>query len=147
MHHAFNLLVQEILQNVIHCPIVSVYTASSILQNEQPDELAEKQRVEQIVHYLYDNCPTISGSDSPAMDSTFVDVHAYSGCSKGPKSMKFAWKHVYIQKCLVDAWMRTLAEQNLLQLAAGDRQRKMPHTSSKRNAYRIPHPRTPPSLD
>ncbi|OAX33644.1 hypothetical protein K503DRAFT_775402 [Rhizopogon vinicolor AM-OR11-026] len=109
-YHPFYLLVQETLQNVIHCPIVSIYMANSILQNEQyPDEVAEKQRVEQIIHYLHNNCPTISGSDSPAMDSTFIDVRAYSGCSKGPKSIKFARKHVYIQKRLVDAWMRTLS--------------------------------------
>ncbi|KAG2061598.1 hypothetical protein BDR06DRAFT_947079, partial [Suillus hirtellus] len=60
----------------------------------------------EITQYLQTTCPTVSGSDSPAMISTFVDVRAYSACQGGkdPKSRKLARKHIYIQKRLVDDW-------------------------------------------
>jgi hypothetical protein len=76
------------------------------------DEVVEKQRVQEIIQYMQNTCPTFSGSDSPALDSTFVDVRAYSGChgGKDPKSRKIARKHIYIQKCLVDEWVKASAE-------------------------------------
>ncbi|OJA11782.1 hypothetical protein AZE42_07384 [Rhizopogon vesiculosus] len=80
------------------------------LQNS--DGGAEEQRIQEIINYLQNNCPTFSGSDSPAMDSTFVDMRAYSGCGKDRQSRKTARKHVYIQKCLVDAWMKAHHKSN-----------------------------------
>jgi hypothetical protein len=38
---------------------------------------------------------------------TLVDTRAYSGCDNGRKSRKLARKHVYIQKSLVNTWVRT----------------------------------------
>ncbi|KAG2061600.1 hypothetical protein BDR06DRAFT_947082 [Suillus hirtellus] len=72
---------------------------------ENPDEVAVKQRAQEIIQYLQNTCPTFYGSDSPVMHSTFVDVRAYSGChgGKGPKDTR---KHVYVQKRLVDNWMK-----------------------------------------
>jgi len=54
----------------------------------------------------------ISDSDSPAMDSTLVDMRAYSGCGKDTKNRKFARKHVYIQKRLVDDWIKACSESS-----------------------------------
>jgi hypothetical protein len=69
------------------------------------DEVAEDQRVQEVIQYLQNSSPTFSGSESPAMDSTFVDMRAYSGCGNDRTSRKIARKHVFIQKRLVDAWM------------------------------------------
>jgi hypothetical protein len=77
-------------------------------QNEpRHDEVVEKGRIQEIIQYLQTNHPTVSGSDSPSMNLTLVDTRAYSGCGNGRKSRKFARKHVYIQKSLVDTWVRT----------------------------------------
>jgi hypothetical protein len=73
---------------------------------ENPEEAAEKQRAEEIIQYLKNTCPTVSGSDSPVLDRAFVDVRAYMGCAKDPKSRKIARKHIYIQKRLIDEWMK-----------------------------------------
>jgi len=107
--HPFYRLVEEVLQNIIQSPLVMVYMARNTLKydSEQfPNEDAEKQRIQQIIHYLQNICPTVSGSDSPRMDSAFVQTRAYSGCCKNPRRRKAARKHVYIQKRLVDAWMK-----------------------------------------
>lgn len=108
--HPFYRLVEETIQNVIHCPVVLHHMARSTL--DTLDEVVEKQRVQEIIQYMQNTCPTFSGSDSPALDSTFVDVRAYSGChgGKDPKSRKIARKHIYIQKCLVDEWVKASAE-------------------------------------
>ncbi|KAG1767340.1 hypothetical protein EV702DRAFT_1050356 [Suillus placidus] len=37
------------------------------------DEVTMKQRVQEIIQYMQNTCPIISGGDSPVMDSTFVD--------------------------------------------------------------------------
>ncbi|KAG1795545.1 hypothetical protein EV424DRAFT_1547508 [Suillus variegatus] len=109
--HYFYRVVEETIQNVIHCPTVLHYMVRSTLQNL--DEVAEKQRAQEITQYLQTTRPTVSGSDSPAMNSTFVDVRAYTACQGGKdsRSRRLARKHIYIQKRLVDDWMN-LASTN-----------------------------------
>ncbi|KAG1873790.1 hypothetical protein F4604DRAFT_1925369 [Suillus subluteus] len=82
----------------------------STLKN--PDRVAEKRRVQEIIQYIQNTCPTVSGSDSPAIYSKFIEVHAYSGCHSGkdPKSRKISRKHIYIQKCLVNDWVKASTE-------------------------------------
>jgi hypothetical protein len=105
-NHPFYRLVEETFRNVIQCPVVMLYMARITLEYSDPsDEVAEKQRVEEIILYLQNVCPTISGSDSPTMDSTFVEMRAYLGCGEDTKRRKVSRKHVYIQKRLVDVWM------------------------------------------
>ncbi|KAG2077963.1 hypothetical protein BDR04DRAFT_1064935 [Suillus decipiens] len=109
--HPFYHLVMETIQNsILYLPILH-HMARNTLAN--PDEIAVKQRAEDIIQYLQNTCPAVSGSDSPAMHSTFVDVRAYSGChsSKGPKDTR---KHIYIQKRLIDNWMKESASATLL---------------------------------
>ncbi|KAG2342613.1 hypothetical protein BDR05DRAFT_334525 [Suillus weaverae] len=110
LDHPFYRLVEETIQNVVLCPVVLHHMARSTL--ETLDEVTEKQRVQEIIQYMRNTCPTFSGSDSPAIDSTFVDVRAYSGChgGKDPKSRKIARKHIYIQKRLVDDWVKASTE-------------------------------------
>ena len=110
-NHPFYRLVEEVLQNIIQSPLVMLYMARNTLKYDSewqssPNEDAEKQRIKEIIHYLQTVCPTVSGSDSPRMDSAFVQTRAYSGCCKNPRRRKAARKHVYIQKRLVDAWMK-----------------------------------------
>jgi hypothetical protein len=112
--HPFYRLIEETLQNVQHCPPVLDYMAQNILANK-----SYPTKQQEIIQYLQNSCPTISVSDSPAMDSTFVDVRAYSGCAKDPKSKKFARKHVYIQKRLYDALMEARAESSNPYVGAG----------------------------
>ncbi|KAG2116626.1 uncharacterized protein F5147DRAFT_649088 [Suillus discolor] len=109
--HCFYRIVEETIQNVIHCPTVLHYMVRSTLKNF--NEVVEEQRVQDITKYLQTTCPTVSGSDSPAMNSTFVDVRAYSACQGGkdPKSRKLARKHIYIQKRLVDDWVKALTNK------------------------------------
>jgi hypothetical protein len=105
--HPFYRLIEEGLQNVICCPLILHYMAESTLPSEpRPNGATLEQRIPEIIQYLRNDCPMFSGSDSPAMDSTFVDVRAYWGCGRNPKSRKFARRHVYFQKRLVDAWMQ-----------------------------------------
>jgi len=110
VHHPFYRLIEGTLQNFTQheCPVAVQYMARHTLGHEKLlfDTAIEKQRVDDIIRYLQNFCPTVSGSDSPAMDSTFVDMRAYSGCGKDPKSREIVRKHVYIQKRLVDAWMK-----------------------------------------
>lgn len=102
--HPFCHIVKETVQNVMLFHPILRHMARNTLEN--PDEAAEKQRVQEIIEYLSNTCPTVSGSDSPAMDSTFVDVRAYTSCGKDPKGRKIARKHIYIQKRLLDEWMK-----------------------------------------
>jgi hypothetical protein len=86
--------------------------AKSTLKN--PDrQVVKEQRVQEIIQYIRNTCPTVSGSDSPVVNSIFVDVRAYSGCHSGkdPKSRKIARKHIYIQKRLVDDWVKASTER------------------------------------
>ncbi|KAG2343857.1 hypothetical protein BDR05DRAFT_962485 [Suillus weaverae] len=106
--HPFCHIVKETIQNVVLSHPILRHMARNTLEN--PDEAAEKQRAQEIIKYLENSCPAVSGSDSPALDSTFVDVRAYTGCGKDPKSRKIARKHIYIQKCLVDEWMEASAD-------------------------------------
>ena len=113
VHHPFYCLINETLQNFIRleCPVILQYMARDTLGDEKLfDTAVETKRVHDIIHYLRNTCPTVSGSDSPAMESTFVDMRAYSGCGKDPKSRKIVRKHVYIQKRLVDAWMKVYSD-------------------------------------
>jgi hypothetical protein len=108
--HHFYRLVEEILHNVEDSPLILRYIAESTLafQNEPHGDDVVEERRQEIVQYLKMNRPTVSGSDSPAMDSStlqLVETRAYSGCDKDRKSRKLARKHIYIQKSLVDAWM------------------------------------------
>jgi hypothetical protein len=107
VHHPFCHLVRDALQDVIRCPLILHYMAKGTFANEShPDEDAEKQRVQEIIQYLQNNSPTVSGSDSPAMDSSLVETRMYSGCGNDhTKNGKIVRQHVYIQKSLVDAWM------------------------------------------
>ncbi|OAX38413.1 hypothetical protein K503DRAFT_770535 [Rhizopogon vinicolor AM-OR11-026] len=113
IHHPFYRIVEETLENVIQSSLVLRCMAKHTLVNEShtesPNNAAENQMVQQITRYLRNNFPTVSGSNSPAMDSVIVDVRSYSGCGKDPKSRKFTRKHVYIQKHLVDALMKAEA--------------------------------------
>lgn len=112
--HPFYGLVEETLQNVIRCPLILHYMAKTLnttVNGSCHIEVADERRIQEITEYLQNDCPTVSGSDSPTMDLTFVDVRAYSGCGSDPKSRKIARKHIYIQKQLVNAWMK--AECNL----------------------------------
>ncbi|KAG1857699.1 hypothetical protein DFJ58DRAFT_745000 [Suillus subalutaceus] len=111
--YPFYRLVEETIQNVIHCPVVLRHMARSTLKN--PDKVAEKRRVQEIIQYIQNTCPTVSGSDSPAIYSKFVEVRAYSGCHSGkdPKSRKIARKHIYLQKRLVDDWVKASTELTL----------------------------------
>lgn len=68
-----------------------------------PDGVVSNQRIQEIVQYLQNNCPTISGTNSPTMDSIFADVRVHLGCGSNPESRRFTRKHVYIHKQLVDA--------------------------------------------
>jgi hypothetical protein len=106
--HPFCHFVKETIQVVMLSHPILHHMARNTLEN--PDEAAEKQRVKEIIEYLKNTCPTVSGSDSPAIDSTFVDVRAYMGCGKDPKSRKIARKHIYIQKRLIDEWMKVSAD-------------------------------------
>jgi hypothetical protein len=92
--------------------------AKNTLQNE-PSRDEEEQRVQEIVQYLQMNHPTVSGSDSPAVDSStlpLVETRAYSNCGKDRKSRKLARKHIYIQKSLIDAWMGNYSKLVMLAL-------------------------------
>jgi hypothetical protein len=108
LDHPFYRLVDKTRQHIIESPLVLGYMAKVTLQNEpRHDEVVEKGRIQEIIQYLQTNHPTVSGSDSPSMNLTLVDTRAYSGCGNGRKSRKFARKHVYIQKSLVNTWVRT----------------------------------------
>ncbi|KAG1857700.1 hypothetical protein DFJ58DRAFT_913424 [Suillus subalutaceus] len=109
--HPFCHIVRETVQNVVLSHPILHHMARNTLEN--PDEAAEKQRVEEIIEYLKNTCPTISGSDSPATNSTFVDVRAYTGCGKDMKSRKIARKYIYIQKRLIDEWMKVSANKRI----------------------------------
>jgi hypothetical protein len=76
--HPFYRLVEGTLQSVIQCPVIMRYLAMNVTLNF--DEVAEDQKVQEVIQYLQNSGPTFSGSESPAMDSTFVDMRAYSGC-------------------------------------------------------------------
>jgi hypothetical protein len=106
--HPFYDFVKETLQHVKKSPLILDYMANDTLQNEpQSDEAAERRRVREIIQFLRTNPPTVSGSDSPTMDSArLVETRAYSGCGGYRKDRKLARKHIYIQKPLVDAWMK-----------------------------------------
>ncbi|KAG1873786.1 hypothetical protein F4604DRAFT_755330 [Suillus subluteus] len=106
--HPFCHIVKETVQNVVLSHPILHHMARNTLEN--PGEAAENERAEEIVEYLKNTCPTVSGSDSPAMDSTFVDVRAYTGCGKDPKSKNITRKHIYIQKRLVDEWIKASAD-------------------------------------
>ncbi|OJA11854.1 hypothetical protein AZE42_08031 [Rhizopogon vesiculosus] len=106
--HSFYQLVHNALKDVIQYPLVISYMAKTTLANELcHDKVAEKQRADDIIRYLQDNCPIVSGSDSPAMDSSLVETRTYFGCGKDSQSRKTGRQHIYIQKCLVDAWLNT----------------------------------------
>ena len=108
-NHPFYRLVEETIQNVVQCPLVMLYMARNTLNhNPFSDAVPKKQRVMDIAQYLQNVCPTISGSNSPTMESTFVEMRAYSSCASGEGRMKrkAAPKHVYIQQRLADAWMQ-----------------------------------------
>ncbi|KAG1789419.1 uncharacterized protein HD556DRAFT_1311382 [Suillus plorans] len=101
--HPFCHLVRETVHNATLDLSILHHMARNTLEN--PDEVAVKQRAQEIIHHLQNTPPTFSGSDSPAMHSTFIDVRAYSGChgGKGPKDTR---KHIYVQKRLVNNWMK-----------------------------------------
>ncbi|OJA11855.1 hypothetical protein AZE42_08030 [Rhizopogon vesiculosus] len=107
VYHPFYQLVHNVLTDLIqYYPLVNSYMVKTTLANEPcRDKVAEKQRANDIIRYLKDNCPIVSGSDSPAMDSSLVETRAYFGCGKDSKSRKAGRQHIYIQKCLVDAWL------------------------------------------
>jgi len=101
--HPFCHLVRETVHSaILDLPILH-HMAKNTLEN--PDEVAVKQRAQEITQHLQNTPPTFSGSDSPMMHSAFIDVRAYSGChsGKGPKDTR---KHIYVQKRLVDNWMK-----------------------------------------
>jgi hypothetical protein len=106
VRHPFYYLVQDTLQDIIKCPLILHYMVKNTFPRPT-DEVAEEQRVQEIIQYLHNSCPTVSGSDSPTMDSSLVQTRAYSGCHGGrdPKSKKVARQHVYLQTCLIDAWL------------------------------------------
>ncbi|KAG2078616.1 hypothetical protein BDR04DRAFT_1138200 [Suillus decipiens] len=107
--HPFCHIVKETIQNIILSNPILHHMARNTLEN--PNKAAEEQRVQEIIQHMTNTCPTVSGSDSPAIDSTFVDVRAYTGCStKDPKGRKIARKHIYIQKRLVGEWMKASAD-------------------------------------
>jgi hypothetical protein len=113
VHHSFYQLVHNTLKDVIQYPLVISYMVKATLANGlSHDKVAEKQRANDIILYLQDNCPIVSGSDSPAMDSSLVETRAYSGCGKDSKNRKISRlrQHIYIQKCLVDAWLNTYSK-------------------------------------
>ncbi|KAG2365756.1 hypothetical protein BDR07DRAFT_1458961 [Suillus spraguei] len=70
--HPFYHLVRDTIQNAIRYLPILQHMARNTLEN--PDEIAVRQRAEDIIQYLQNTCPTVSGSDSPAMRSTFVDM-------------------------------------------------------------------------
>jgi hypothetical protein len=109
-NHPFYCLVEEAFHNIVQCPLIMLYMARNTLKHGPFPNEVEKQRVKEIMQYLQNVCPTVSGSDSPAMESTFVDIRAYSVCGEDPKIRKVARKHVYIQSHLVIAWMRAHSE-------------------------------------
>src|ERR1700709_452528 len=95
VNHPFYRLVEEAFRNVIQCPVVMLYMARITLKHSDPsDEVTEKQRVEEIIQYLQNVCPTISG------------------CGEDPRRRKVSRKHVYIQKHLVDVWMKIHESQS-----------------------------------
>jgi hypothetical protein len=52
-NHPFYYLVQDSLQDVMKSPLILHYMAKSTLANESHhDEVAEKQRVQEIIQYL-----------------------------------------------------------------------------------------------
>jgi len=106
-NHPFHFVVEETVQNIAQSPLILHYLAETTLGNAPyPDEAIKEQRVQEIIQYLQNNCPTFSGSDSPTMQARLTDVRAYADCGKlDLKSKMVARKHVYIQKNLVDAWM------------------------------------------
>jgi hypothetical protein len=78
-HHPFYRLIEDAIQDAILCPLVLHYmarTAFGLGNAPYIDEVVEKQRVQEIIQYLQNSCPIFSGSDSPALNSTFVDVRA-----------------------------------------------------------------------
>lgn len=105
--HPFYILVREVLQDIIECPLIMDYMAKTTLAC--PNNDTEKQRVQEIIQYLRTNSPTISGSNSPVMDLSFVEIRMYSGCGKTPnlKNRKTGRQHIYIQRCLIHAWFNT----------------------------------------
>lgn len=106
VNHPFYRLVEETLQNVLQSQLVMLYMARKTLEHKpSPDVVRENQRVTEITRYLQNVCPTISGSNSPTMDSIFVEMRAYAGCGEDPKRRKVARKHVYIQKHLIGTWI------------------------------------------
>jgi hypothetical protein len=109
-NHPFYCLVEEALHNIVQCPLIMLYMARNTLKHGTFPKEVGNQRVKEIMQYLQNVCPTVSGSDSPAMESTFVDIRAYSVCGEDPKIRKVARKHVYIQRRLVIAWMRAHLE-------------------------------------
>jgi hypothetical protein len=113
VHHPFYDLVYNALQDVIKCQLILNYMAKTTLANGPwSDKVAEARRAQEIIEYLQNNCPTVSGSDSPALDSSLVETRMYSGCGNGPnvKDRKIARQHIYIQKCLVDSWIKTFLD-------------------------------------
>ncbi|KAG2116586.1 uncharacterized protein F5147DRAFT_673586 [Suillus discolor] len=91
--HPFCHLVRETVHSaILDLPILH-HMARNTLEN--PDEVAVKQRAQEIIQHLQNTPPTFSGSDSPVMHSTFIDVR--------PKDTR---KHIYVQKRLVDNWMK-----------------------------------------
>jgi hypothetical protein len=111
--HPFYRFVKETLQHVIDSTLVLRYMAKN-QTGSFPSEAEEQRRVQDIIQYLKSNCPTVSGSDSPAMNSmNLVNTRAYSGCGKDRKNGKLARKHVYIQKSLIDGWTKTRSEPSM----------------------------------
>ncbi|KAG1873789.1 hypothetical protein F4604DRAFT_1681007 [Suillus subluteus] len=85
--HSFYRLVEETIQNVIHCPVVLHHMVRSTLKN--PDEVAEKHRFLAVTPLQWIR-------------------HLLIG--KDPKSRKISRKHIYIQKCLVNDWVKASTE-------------------------------------
>jgi hypothetical protein len=105
--HPFRLFVKETHQHVIDSRLILEYMAEATLHNGPRSDKVVERRVQEIIQYLEKYHPTVSGSDSPAMDSvTLVETRAYSGCGGDRLDRKFAREHIYIQKPLVDAWMK-----------------------------------------
>jgi len=103
--HPFYIVTQDALRDIIKCSLILDYMAKTTLAHA--DEDAVKQRVQEIIQYLQNHAPTVSGSDSPAMDSSFTEMRMYSGCGKNLMNRRIARQHVYIQKYLIDAWLNT----------------------------------------
>ncbi|KAG2077944.1 hypothetical protein BDR04DRAFT_1113013 [Suillus decipiens] len=103
---------KETIENVIHCLTILHHMVRDTLENF--NEAVEKQRAQEITQYLQNIWPTVSGSDSPSMNSTFVGfadvVHNWVKASTtgniGKYNSGLLIKHASycLHEALLDTW-------------------------------------------